>query len=118
MKKFILLIGLLLCMCSCTVQSNLYRIKTVYRIDGGEPKTHVVDMLLQERYVPVYVCNAHPDGYELYITGETVLTHLSASKYYSICKGTFRIDVDSFEYEIIQSGKFSIFGRRFVSSDD
>ena len=117
MKKFALIISLILCVCSCTIKSNVYRVKTVYRIDDGEPKTEIVDFIVRPNHFPVYCCKKHPSRYELYIASENATTQYQTG-YYLIYKGSFKVVVDSFDYELIQTGKYSFLTGRMSCSVD
>ena len=116
MKKFILLVGLLLCLCSCTVDTNLWHIEITYRIDGSEPKTTAFEMAFQSGYVPVYVYQCHYEDNELYVHGES--RSMDSARYRVIYKGPLRIDVVDFKYEPVRSYKSSIFTGREVRLRD
>lgn len=119
MKKFILLIGLLLCMCSCTVEvdANIYHVEMTYRIDNGDPKTESFDIVFKDMYYPVYSYTTGLQYNLLYVSGKTV-SGLESEKSHLIYKGPLRVDVVEFNYKVIKKVKVSALTGRIISSED
>ena len=119
MKKFILLIGLLLCMCSCTfeVDANIYHVEMTYRIDNGDPKTESFDIAFKDMYCPIYSYSTGPQYNLLYISGKSV-SGFESEKNHLVYKGPLRIDVVDFNYKVIKKVKASALTGRIISSED
>lgn len=102
MKKIVLLIGILLCLCSCGSHSeSRYEITIVYSIDGSEPKTEVVYMDFPSDTKPAYVY----DGETLKVFGiHGQITSFDRKIIYS---GSLDIEVKSFDYKVVREYRAS-----------
>ena len=108
MKKFILLIGLLLCICSCTRTECEYRVTTVYTLNGDLKMSDTVTMKMPDHYVPAYVL--YKDYYgetELYVLG--VSGRLSSPHCHVVYKGSLNVKVVSFDFYKVREYKVSEF---------
>ncbi len=114
MKKIVLLVSILFCICSCEpYTSNSYEITISYYIDGNGPKTEVVIMDCPESYKPAYLY----DGETLRIfgiSGESIYVHQKDQKI--IYQGSLSIEVESFDYKLIRAYKTSQWNGREIKT--
>ena len=98
MKKLLLLLGLLLCMCSCTpINKTVYEYTITYTIAGTEiTEVHSIDM--PSNFVPSY----RLDQNYLKIIGSY---GVSAMPYATIYKGSLNVKVINFDYKTIRNYK-------------
>ena len=100
MKKLLLLLGLLLCMCSCApFYKTVYEYTISYTIEGKQiTETHRVDM--PSSYVPSY----RLDQNSLKIIGSYGTTSMP---YTTIYQGSLNVKVTDFDYKTIRTFKAS-----------
>lgn len=114
MKKIVLLVSILFCLCSCEPYTcNSYEITISYYIDGNGPKTEVVIMDFPESYKPAYVY----DGETLRIFGifaKSICVDQKDQKI--IYQGSLNIEVESFDYKLIREYKTSQWNGREIKT--
>ena len=107
MEKFILFIGLLLCMYSCTDIECEYRVTTVYTLNGDLKISDTVTMKIPNHCVPAYVLRRDDGETELYVQG--VDGRMSSPHSHVVYKGPLNVKVVSFDYYKIREYKVSTF---------
>ena len=102
MKKLILLAFAIFCTSACTRVCNEYMATISYTIEGGEVKTEQRITPLPQGWEPVYFY----DNHTLYVSGTN-----GNDVYYlrhTIYTGLLKIEVKSFEYELVRTYNASV----------
>lgn len=107
MKRLLLIIATLFCLCSCTETDNDYQATIVYSINGGEAVTETIDIRLPDGYTPNYIYQEEYGDKNLYIRGVSG-SYFSPTRQ-TVYRGRLKIDVISFDYKLIRSYKVSQF---------
>ena len=101
MKKFILLLGLLLLVCSCTDTDKEYRATIVYTLNDGQPIKETITLNMPEMYTPVYVLLREDDTNVLYVAGTWY--NSTYFRTHTVYQGSLKVNVVSFDYQLIRS---------------
>ena len=107
MKRLLLFIATLFCICSCTAIDNDYQATIVYSINGGEAITETVDIRLPDGHIPNYIYQEEDGNKNLYIRG--VYGPYFSPRFVTIYTGRLDVHVISFNYKFIRSHKVSQF---------
>ena len=100
MKKLLILLGLLICVWSCTNDYTVYDYTITYTIEGGSPITEQHRIELPSRFTPAYVLG---NG-SLTVIGSY---GMSSGTYTTIYKGSLTVKVLNFEYKKVRDYKAS-----------
>lgn len=96
MKQVLILLGLILCMCSCTYMNTVYEYTITYTIeDNVITEVHRIDM--PSVYVPAY----RLDKNSLQIVGLDKCSNILS--YTTIYKGSLNVKVINFDYKVIRT---------------